>query len=130
MCSSILSGVWLRLLIIDSLSFVWVSGIFILGLVVAEGFLGYILNFGQMSYWGYMVLLGFISIMGIFEWLVIEGLWCCCYVVVYRVFYQLGIFYSCHRLFSLLFLVSGSLIHVQLNFQSNVLVIYPFISIS
>ena len=70
-----------------------------------EGFLGYILNFSQMSYWGYMVLLGLFSIMGILEWLIIELLWCCCYVVVFRIFllhfiigWLLGIFILFHIL--------------------------------
>ena len=70
-----------------------------------EGSLGYILNFGNMSYWGYMVLSGLFTIMGIFEWLIIELLWCSCYVVVFRIFllhfvigWLLGIFILFHIL--------------------------------
>lgn len=99
----IFRGVYIRLLIIDSLSFVWFSGIILFSLSFIEGFIGYILNFGQMSYWGYMVLIGLLSILGIFEYILIEILWCCCYVVVFRIFclhfiigWLLGIFIIIH----------------------------------
>lgn len=101
----IFRGLWLRLIIIDSLSFVWISGLILFILILIEGFIGYILNFGQMSYWGYMVLIGLLSILGIFDYLFIELLWCCCYVVLFRIFclhfsigWLLGIFMIIHIL--------------------------------
>ena len=93
-----------------------------------EGFLGYILNFSQMSYWGYMVLLGLFSIMGIFEWLIIELLWCCCYVVVFRIFllhfiigWLLGIFILFHILVLHAF---GSLNPMLSNLSSFIISFY------
>ena len=55
-------GSWLRLKIIDSgsinsSSLIWLSGWLLLGLSLIEGFLGYILNRGQMSYWGINVMI-------------------------------------------------------------------------
>ena len=40
-----------------SLSLIWVSGWVILSCSMIEGFLGYILNWGQMSYWGIIVMI-------------------------------------------------------------------------
>ena len=80
-------GVWLRLLALEYLYLVWLSGILLLLLCIIEGFIGYILNYGQMSYWGYMVLCGLCSILGYYIYgYVLEVVWCSGYVVVYRIF--------------------------------------------
>ena len=83
----VLRGVWLRYLVLEYLYIVWLSGILLLGLCIMEGFIGYILNYGQMSYWGYMVLCGLCSILGYYMYgCMMEIIWCSGYVVVYRVF--------------------------------------------
>ena len=46
-----------------SLSLIWVSGWVILSCSMIEGFLGYILNWGQMSYWGIIVMINLLSIL-------------------------------------------------------------------
>ncbi len=61
-------GAWIRLMVIDSgmLSLIWVSGWLILSCSMIEGFLGYILNWGQMSYWGITVMINLLSILPLF----------------------------------------------------------------
>ena len=56
-------GYWLRLFIIDfNYNYlIWISGILLLIIIIIEGFLGYILCWGQMSYWGINVIINIIS---------------------------------------------------------------------
>lgn len=83
----VLRGVWLRLLSLEYLYVVWISGMLLFGLCIMEGFIGYILNYGQMSYWGYMVLCGLCGILGYYIYGgMMEIIWCSGYVVLYRVF--------------------------------------------
>ena len=82
-------GAWIRLKVIDSfitigisgyncvcscrfvmnspLFLIWVSGWVILSCSMIEGFLGYILNWGQMSYWGITVMINLLSILPLFN---------------------------------------------------------------
>ena len=102
----VLRGVWLRLLNIDIVYVVWLSGSLLLLLVIIEGFIGYCLNLGQMSYWGYKVMLDLFWIIGIYIiGLVYDILWNSMYVVVFRIFllhfmigWFIGIFMIMHIL--------------------------------
>ena len=88
-------GVWIRLKVIDSFSLIWVSGWLIFGCSLIEGFLGYILNFGQMSYWGITVMINIVSslfssfsfsfLYSIFS-LIAELIFCSCSVILNRIF--------------------------------------------
>ena len=42
--------------------YLWITGLMLLLLSILESFLGYILPFGQMSYWAVIVILGFVSV--------------------------------------------------------------------
>lgn len=95
--SHLARGIWIRLrsIYLDSaMSVVWASGILILAVSLAEGFLGYILLWGQMSYWGITVILNIVSIFPHFGPAIVEWVWASSQVVVYRVFvlhYLLGV---------------------------------------
>lgn len=108
-------GIWLRLKVIDTLSYLWYSGWLLLALSLIEGFLGYILNWAQMSYWGVTVMINIIASFGstfIFLFLNVnsikciaaELIWCSSNVIINRIFVV-------H--FSLAFLI-GSVIFLHL----------------
>ena len=87
-------GLWLRLLDTDYVYTVYLIGLGLFLLSMLNGFVGYILNYGQMSYWGYMVICGMMTILGVIEWWIMEIIWCSGYVIVNRLFslhYLVGI---------------------------------------
>ena len=81
-------GAWIRLKVIDSLlnCFIWVSGWVILSCSLIEGFFGYILNWGQMSYWGITVMINLLSILPLVGLIIAELIWCSCNVIINRIF--------------------------------------------
>ena len=88
-----LRGFWLMLKIIDLFYslLIWFSGIILLICSMIEGFIGYILNWGQMSYWGINVMINILSNFYIFNIISIskiitEFIWCSCNVIINRIF--------------------------------------------
>jgi quinol-cytochrome oxidoreductase complex cytochrome b subunit len=81
-------GAWIRLIFLNEgmLSLIWVSGWLILSCSMIEGFLGYILNWGQMSYWGITVMINLLSILPLFGLILAELIWCSCNVIITRIF--------------------------------------------
>ena len=91
-------GIWIRLKLIDfglwylhwlmlwSNTMIWLSGWLILIFSWIEGFLGYILNFGQMSYWGVTVIINIVSILPGFGITIAELIWCSSNVIINRIF--------------------------------------------
>jgi ubiquinol-cytochrome c reductase cytochrome b subunit len=55
---------------------IWYSGLIIYFLVMATAFLGYVLPWGQMSYWGATVITNLISIVPFIGDMVVEWIWC------------------------------------------------------
>jgi quinol-cytochrome oxidoreductase complex cytochrome b subunit len=85
----LIRGIWIRFKIIyldSALNIIWVTGLLLLSLSLIEGFLGYILLWGQMSYWGITVILNVLSIIPYFGPLIISLIWCSSQIIVYRVF--------------------------------------------
>ena len=120
-------GAWIRLKVIDlqagnlaSLSLIWVSGWVILSCSMIEGFLGYILNWGQMSYWGIIVMINLLSIIA-------ELIWCSCNVIINRIFvlhFSLGFLIGCLIFVHLFVLHSFSSSNPLLNSCSSLMI--PF----
>lgn len=54
-------GYWLRLKNIDTINYSWYSGWLVMIVVMIEAFLGYILIWGKMSYWGVTVLINIVT---------------------------------------------------------------------
>ena len=99
-------GIWIRLKMIEQIEFdldnrirlnssyvfqrgvnlIWVSGWVILISSLITSFLGYILNWGQMSYWGMSVIINIISIIPLIGSYVGEYVWCSSLVLVNRLF--------------------------------------------
>jgi len=62
-------------LYIKPTNFTWLSGTLILLLVMGSGFLGYVLPWGQMSFWGATVITNFISAIPYFGASIVEWVW-------------------------------------------------------
>jgi len=96
-------GAWIGFKVIESnIRSIRVSGrlIFILSLI--EGFLGHVLNRGQMSYRGITVMINIVSILPLFGNIVSELIWCTSHVIINRIYvfhFVIGFFIS----FSILF---------------------------
>jgi ubiquinol-cytochrome c reductase cytochrome b subunit len=126
----LIRGIWIKFKIIylDSIiNIIWVTGLLLLSLSLIEGFLGYILLWGQMSYWGITVILNVLSIIPYFGPLIISLIWCSSQIIVYRVFifhFFIGI------LIGLLILLHILIIHSFTNsnpfISSNSSIIIPF----
>ena len=73
----LIRGIWIKFKIIylDSvINIIWLTGLLLLILSLIEGFLGYILLWGQMSYWGITVILNVLSIIPYFGPIIISFL--------------------------------------------------------
>lgn len=55
--------------------FLWASGVVIMILMMATGFLGYVLPWGQMSFWGATVITNFFSAIPYVGFSIVEWLW-------------------------------------------------------
>jgi quinol-cytochrome oxidoreductase complex cytochrome b subunit len=53
----------------------WVSGIVIFLLMMATAFMGYVLPWGQMSFWGATVITNLFSAVPVYGSLIVEWLW-------------------------------------------------------
>ncbi len=126
----LIRGIWIKFKIIylDSvINIIWVTGLLLLSLSLIEGFIGYILLWGQMSYWGITVILNVLSIIPYFGPVIISLIWCSSQIIVYRVFifhFLIGI------LIGLLILLHIFIIHSFTNsnplISSNSSIIIPF----
>jgi quinol-cytochrome oxidoreductase complex cytochrome b subunit len=68
-------GLYFRSYAFRHLSFVWVSGILIFLLLMATAFLGYILPWGQMSFWGATVITNLFSAIPVIGKTIVAWLW-------------------------------------------------------
>jgi len=79
-----------------SLSVLWISGFILLGISLAEGFLGYILDWGQMSYRGVTAMINIlVTLFPVYmSSCLSELIWRSCNVIISRIFvlhFSLGI---------------------------------------
>lgn len=90
-------GIWIRLRIKEQnklnnishrirLNLIWVSGWVILLFTLLSSFIGYILNWGQMSYWGITVMINILSVLPLFGSYIGDYVWCSSLVIVNRMF--------------------------------------------
>ncbi len=71
-----------------SLSVLWISGFILLGIPLAEGFLGYILDWGQMSYRGVTAMINIlVTLFPVYMSSCLpESIWRSCNVIISRIF--------------------------------------------
>jgi len=65
--------------------YLWFSGYILFMISVLEAFLGYILPFGQMSYWAAVVIMNILSVLPIFGYMVTQLLFCDITVILNRI---------------------------------------------
>jgi quinol-cytochrome oxidoreductase complex cytochrome b subunit len=93
----LLRGIWIRLKIVEQnelnnishrikLNLIWLSGWVILAASFLSSFIGYILNWGQMSYRGITVMINILSVLPLFGSYIGDYLWCSSLVIVNRMF--------------------------------------------
>ena len=139
-------GAWLRLKVsyMEHSSVIWYSGWLLVGFSLIECFLGYILNWGQMSYWGVtvmmnildsfcMVLLAYLnSIVFLPIGVIAEAIWCSIDIIINRIFvahfvtgFLIGLFIILH-----LYILHGvSSSNPLFNTCSSLMIpFYPFFS--
>lgn len=118
-------GAWIGFKVIETkIRSIWVSGWLIFSLCLIEGFLGYVLNWGQMSYWGITVMINIVSILPFFGIIVSELIWCTSHVIINRIYvfhFVLGFFISFIILFHIFFLHTFSSSIPLLNSSSSLL---------
>jgi len=127
-------GSWLRLKIFDLFYslLIWLSGILLLIFSMIEGFLGYILNWGQMSYWGINVIINIISSFWIFDiislsWIISLFLFASLYIIINHIFtihFIIGVILSYLLLIHILLLHSFSSFNALFNSYSSLII--PF----
>jgi len=136
-------GIWIRLKMKEQCSFIyllvsyyyssildinliWISGWIILVICLMNSFLGYVLCWGQMSYWGITVIINILSIIPFFGFYIGEYLWCSSMVIVNRIFifhYLFGIIIGCIILVHIFLLHTFSSSNPLINNNS---IIIPF----
>ena len=80
-------GAWIGFRIIETkIHSIWVSGWLILISTLINSFLGYILNWGQMSFWGITVMINILSILPFFGIIISELIWCTFHVIINRIY--------------------------------------------
>ena len=127
-------GSWLRLKIFDLFYslLIWLSGILLFIFSMIEGFLGYILNWGQMSYWGINVIINIISSFWIFDiislsWIISLFLFASLYIIINHIFtihFIIGVILSYLLLIHILLLHSFSSFNALFNSYSSLII--PF----
>ena len=130
----LIRGIWIRFknIYLDSvINIIWATGLLLLGVSLMEGFLGYILLWGQMSYWGITVILNILSILPYFGHLIIELIWSSSQVIIYRIFifhYLIGILIGLLILLHLFILHSFTNSNPLINSNSSIIItFYPFL---
>lgn len=67
-------------------TYLWLSGLFLLLLSILESFLGYILPFGQMSYWAAIVIMNILSVIPLIGENITQFIWCSSSLILNRIF--------------------------------------------
>ena len=130
----LIRGIWIRFknIFLDStINIIWASGLLLLAVSLVEGFLGYILLWGQMSYWGITVILNILSLIPYFGLFLIELIWSSSYVIIYRIFifhYLIGILIGSLILLHIFLLHSFTNSNPFINSNSSIIIpFYPFL---
>ncbi len=107
-----------------------ITGYLLFILSMIEGFLGYLLCWGQMSYWGITVMINIVAVLPITGPLIAELIWSAAWVILNRIFvyhFLIGIFTSLIILIHIILLHNFSSSNPSINNSSLVIAFYPFI---
>ena len=106
----LLRGVWIRVKF-NIPTLLWITGLPIFLLSVIEGFLGYCLNWGQMSYWGITVIINIIRIIPLIGGYFCDLIWGSSSIITNRIYsfhYVVGLVIALFIVIHLLILHSFS----------------------
>lgn len=79
----LIRGFWLITKLFNyNINLIWIIGLIIFVSSLIEGFFGYILNWGQISYWGITVMINILSIIPIFGNIIGRLIWCNSLIII------------------------------------------------
>jgi len=107
-----------------------ISGQIIFVLSMIEGFLGYLLSWGQMPYWGITVMINIVAVLPCFGIVIAELIWSAAWVILNRIFvyhFLLGILIILFILIHILLPHNFSSSNPSINNNTSIISSYPFI---
>ena len=129
----LIRSIWikLKLLYTQCITFtIHITGYLLFILSMIEGFLGYLLCWGQMSYWGITVMINIVAIIPCCGIIISELIWSAVWVILNRIFvyhFLLGILISLVIIIHIILLHSFSSSNPSINNTTLIVSFYPFI---
>jgi len=126
-------AIWIKLKVITikNLSFiVIITGYLLFILSMIEGFLGYLLCWGQMSYWGITVMINIVAVLPCCGVVIAELIWSAAWVILNRIFvyhFLIGILIGLIILIHIILLHNFSSSNPFINNNTLIISFYPFI---
>ena len=126
-------AIWIKLktIYIQFISYLLIiTGYILFILIMIEGFLGYLLRWGQMSYWGITVMINIISVLPYCGIILAELIWNAVWVILNRIFiyhFLIGIFIIIFIFIHIVFLHCFSSSNPFINNNTLIISSYPFI---
>lgn len=125
--------IWIKLKIIyiQFISFIFIiTGWFLFILSMIEGFLGYLLSWGQMSYWGITVMINIVAVLPCCGIVIAELIWSAAWVILNRIFvyhFLIGILIILFILIHIILLHNFTSSNPFINNNTLIISFYPFI---
>ena len=126
-------AIWIKLKIIyiQFITFIIIiTGWIIFVLSMIEGFLGYLLCWGQMPYWGITVMINILAVLPCCGIVIAELIWNAAWVILNRIFvyhFLIGILILAFILIHIIFLHNFSSSNPSINNNTLIISSYPFI---
>jgi ubiquinol-cytochrome c reductase cytochrome b subunit len=129
----LIRAIWMTSKIISIILNTWIiviTGWILFALSMIEGFIGYILCRGQMSYWGITVMINIVAVLPCCGKVIAELIRCAAWCILNRIFiyhFLIGIVIALMILIHILFLHNFSSSNPFINNNTSIISSYPFI---
>ena len=129
----LIRAIWIKLKVIyiKFISFIIIiTGYLLFILSMIEGFLGYLLCWGQMSYWGITVMINIVAVLPCCGIIIAELIWSAAWVILNRIFvyhFLIGILIGLIILIHIVILHNFSSSNPSINNNTLIISSYPFI---
>ena len=129
----LIRAIWIKLKVIyiKFITFIIIiTGYLLFILTMIEGFLGYLLCWGQMSYWGITVMINIVAVLPCCGIVIAELIWSAAWVILNRIFvyhFLIGILIILFILIHIIFLHNFSSSNPFINNNTLIISSYPFI---
>jgi len=129
----LIRSIWikLKLLYTQCITFtIHITGYLLFILSMIEGFLGYLLCWGQMSYWGITVMINIVAILPCCGIIISELIWSAVWVILNRIFvyhFLIGLLIGLLVIIHIIILHSFSSSNPSINNNTLIISFYPFI---